>query len=39
MTQTFLIFVALTVVAATVVVIATGHANLSRTRQKQVAMP
>lgn len=39
MTQIFLIFVALLVVAATVVVIATGPANLSRTRQKQVAMP
>ncbi|HET6989200.1 MAG TPA: type II CAAX endopeptidase family protein [Kribbella sp.] len=39
MTQIFLIFVALMVVAATVVVVATGPANLSRTRQKQVAMP
>jgi membrane protease YdiL (CAAX protease family) len=38
-TQPFLIYVALTILAATVVVAATGPANLSRTHAKQVAVP
>lgn len=39
MAPSFLTFVGLMVVAATVVVIATGPAHLSRTRQKQVELP
>lgn len=35
----FLIYVALTILAASVVVVATGPATLSRTRAKQVAVP
>ena len=38
-TQPFLIYVALTILAATVVVAATGPANLSRTHAKQIAVP
>jgi uncharacterized protein len=37
--QPFLIYVALTVVAAAVVVIATGAENLSRTAQRQIEQP
>jgi uncharacterized protein len=39
MAQPFLIYVALTVVAAVVVVIATGAENLSRTAQRQIEQP
>lgn len=38
MAPSFLVFVALMVVAATVVVLATGPAQLSRTRQKQIEL-
>jgi uncharacterized protein len=37
--QPFLIYVALMILAATVVVAATGPANLSRTHAKQIAVP
>jgi uncharacterized protein len=37
--QPFLIYVALTVIAAAVVVLATGAENLSRTAQKQIEQP
>ena len=40
MTQPFLFFVALTVVAAVIVVIVTGaEKNLSRTAQRQIEQP
>jgi membrane protease YdiL (CAAX protease family) len=39
LTRPFLIYVALTILAASVVVAATGPATLSRTRAKQVAVP
>jgi membrane protease YdiL (CAAX protease family) len=39
LTRPFLIYVALTILAAAVVVAATGPATLSRTRAKQVAVP
>jgi uncharacterized protein len=38
-TQPFLIYVALTVIAAVAVVIATGAENLSRTAQRQIEQP
>jgi uncharacterized protein len=38
-TRPFLIYVALMILAASVVVAATGPANLSRTHAKQVAVP
>ena len=39
MAQPFLIYVALTVVAAAAIVIATGAENLSRTAQRQIEQP
>ena len=39
LTQPFLLYVALMILAASVVVAATGPANLSRTHAKQVAVP
>ena len=39
LTRPFLIYVALMILAASVVVAATGPANLSRTHAKQVAVP
>ena len=39
MAQPFLIYVALTVVAAVIVVIATGAENLSRTAHRQIDQP
>ena len=39
MAQPFLIYVALTVVAAVIVVIVTGAENLSRTAQRQIEQP
>jgi hypothetical protein len=38
-TQPFLIYVALTVIAAVAVVIATGSEHLSRTAQRQIEQP
>jgi hypothetical protein len=39
MAQPFLIYVALTVIAAAAIVIATGAENLSRTAHRQIEQP